>query len=103
MDESLPRKLAGVLSGFEVVTVNEAGWSGIENGELLRRASGHFEVFLTGDKNLRHQQNLAKVPLGIVVIGGYGTKLEDLLPLAPRLREGIEGVSAGELVIIEPE
>ncbi len=103
LDESLPRRLGGVLSGLEVVTVNEAGWSGTKNGELLRLASEHFDVFLTGDKNLPHQQNLRKISLGVVVVGGYSTKLEDLLPLVPRIREGIERVSGGELIIVEPE
>ena len=39
LDESLPRRLRGVFAGHDVVTVVEAGWSGVKNGELLRLAS----------------------------------------------------------------
>ena len=34
------------------------GWSGIQNGELVRLIDGDFDVLLTGDQNLRYQQNL---------------------------------------------
>jgi len=35
------------------------GWSGIKNGELLQRAEGEFDLFITSDQNMRYQQNLA--------------------------------------------
>jgi hypothetical protein len=38
--------------------VQQMGWAGVKNGELLRRAEGEFDLFLTADKNLRYQQNL---------------------------------------------
>lgn len=100
IDESLPRPLAKVLVGFDFETVHGAGWSSAKNGELLRLASARFEVFLTGDKNLRYQQNLSKFSLGIVVVAGRSTKLEDLLPLVPAMHEAIRTVKVGELVEI---
>ena len=46
------------------------GWSNIENGELLRQAENHgFEVLVTTDTNLKHQQNLASRRIAIVVLG----------------------------------
>ncbi len=59
LDESLPRKLALEFSGHEVQTVQKHGWSGLKNGELLRRASAEFDVLVTGDQNIEYQQNLA--------------------------------------------
>lgn len=103
LDESLPRRLKSVLDGYDIVTMNEAGWAGVSNGELLRLAADRFDVFLTGDKNLQHQQNLSKFSVGIVVVGGYSTKLGDLLPLVPGLREAIENVPPGRLVIVQPD
>jgi len=50
LDENLPRDLAAALPEFEVWTVGRAGWGGIKNGELLRRASAEFDVFVTADK-----------------------------------------------------
>nr|VFJ71157.1 MAG: hypothetical protein BECKFM1743A_GA0114220_105781 [Candidatus Kentron sp. FM]VFJ71505.1 MAG: hypothetical protein BECKFM1743C_GA0114222_106001 [Candidatus Kentron sp. FM]VFK18926.1 MAG: hypothetical protein BECKFM1743B_GA0114221_105841 [Candidatus Kentron sp. FM] len=46
------------------------GWSNVENGDLLRQAENHgFEVLVTTDTNLKHQQNLANRRIAIVVLG----------------------------------
>ena len=97
LDESLPRQLVGVLADLEVVTVLEAGWAGKTNGELLELAQDEFDVLLTGDKNLRFQQNLASYSMGVVVAVGRSTKLEDILPLVPRLRDAISNIGPGEV------
>jgi predicted nuclease of predicted toxin-antitoxin system len=52
LDESLPRRLARELHGHEVKTVAEMRWSGVDNGELLRRAAEQFDFFVTADQNL---------------------------------------------------
>jgi hypothetical protein len=44
------------------------GWAGVKNGELLRRAEGQFDLFLTADKNLRYQQNLKGRRLAILLL-----------------------------------
>lgn len=103
LDENLPRPLAGVLSGLEIVTVQDAGWAGTKNGELLALAAERFDVFLTGDKNLRFQQNLTRFSIGIVLAAGRSTRLDDLLPMVPKLREAIDAVAPGKLVEVQPE
>ncbi len=67
IDENLPRRLKERLSGHDAVTVQEGGWTGIKNSELLKRAEGSFDVVLTADKNLRHQQNLSQFNLAVIV------------------------------------
>jgi hypothetical protein len=53
LDEQLPRRLARALAPHQVRTVQQEGWAGVTNGELLRRmADAGFEVFLTGDQSL---------------------------------------------------
>ena len=44
--------------GRYVTSVQREGHRGIENGELLARLEGHFDIFILADKNLRYQQNL---------------------------------------------
>ena len=39
LDEQLPRQLAREITGHEVSTVQQRGWAGLKNGELLRRAA----------------------------------------------------------------
>lgn len=53
------------------------------NGELLRRAAEQFDVLLTADQNLEHQQNLATLPIAVVVLVGVSNRLESLEPLVP--------------------
>ena len=40
LDENLPHDLAEALVGLEVVTVQDLGWAGVKNGELLWRSPG---------------------------------------------------------------
>jgi predicted nuclease of predicted toxin-antitoxin system len=68
LDESLPRRLRTSFPGHEVATVAEAGWSGLENGELLRLAASRFDLFVTADQNLQYQQNLSSLPLSVAVL-----------------------------------
>ena len=100
LDEGLPKPLARVLADLEIVTVQDAGWAGTENGELLGLAQERFDVLLTGDRNIRFQQNLAKFTIGVVIVAGGSTKIEDLLPLVPRIREAIATVSHGTFIEI---
>jgi predicted nuclease of predicted toxin-antitoxin system len=60
VDECAPGTLKQVLvaTGHECSTVQEAGWSGKENGELLRLADANFDVLVTIDRNIRYQQIL---------------------------------------------
>ena len=84
LDEQLPRQLARYLSGHDVRTVQEQSWAGLQNGALLSAAEqAGFSVFITGDRNLEHQQNLTQRTLGVVVLAAVSNALEDLLPLVP--------------------
>jgi len=99
LDEQLPRHLARELTGHQVRTVQEQGWAGLKNGELLQRAAdAGFEVFVTADRNLEFQQNLARSRLGVVVLVAPSIALEDLRPLVPAALLAIARVRAGEVV-----
>ena len=98
LDESLPRRLVGELAGHTVCTVTEQGWSGLENGDLLRVAVGQFDVFLTADQNLEYQQNLRELPVAVVVLVAYNNKLETIRPLLPELLNRLKGLEPRTLV-----
>ena len=68
LDESLPRDLGRDVPGHEVTTVQQAGWAGVQNGELLRRAAGRFDVLVTGDQNIEYQQNPASLPIAVIIL-----------------------------------
>jgi len=44
------------------------GWGRVKNGELLKRAEGLFDVFLTADQQLKYQQNLKGRKLAILTL-----------------------------------
>jgi len=96
----VPRQLAGRLAGHEVTTVTREGWAGLRNGDLLRRASGTFDVLVSGDQGLEYQQNLSSVRLGIVVVAAANNRVETFLVLAPRILEAIEAVQPGAVVTV---
>jgi predicted nuclease of predicted toxin-antitoxin system len=98
LDECLPARLKRVLDDLPVTTVHEAGFAGRKNGDLLKAIGGRFDVFVTVDKALRHQQNLSSLPFGIILIRAASNAIDDLLPLAGPLRSAIDQVAPGALV-----
>jgi len=69
LDENLPKKIKQDLKGYEVFTVCEKGWDGKSNGELMRlMMDARFEVLITFDKNMEHQQNFRKFPIDVFVL-----------------------------------
>lgn len=81
LDEDLPQRLAALLVGHEVSTVPRRGWAGIKNGKLLGLAGAEFDVFVTMDGNLEFQQNLASLPIAVLVIEAVSNRMEHLTPL----------------------
>lgn len=82
LDENLPRRLLGLLeSDVPATIVARRGWKGKKNGELLGAAQEEFDVLLTVDKSIPHQQNLSLFDLGIVLLEAGGITYEDLAPL----------------------
>jgi predicted nuclease of predicted toxin-antitoxin system len=86
LDENLPHDLRRELRGHDAFTVQYLGWSGVKNGELLARAAASgFDALLTMDSGVRYEQNLAALPVAVVVLQAASNDLDDLRPLVPRL------------------
>jgi predicted nuclease of predicted toxin-antitoxin system len=102
LDEDLPHDLLKAFKGtdHEVVHVEDLGWKGIRNGDLLRRISGTYDALITGDTNMRYQQNLARYDVAIVVLQPRVKVLEQLLALIPATLAAIPKVPKGEATII---
>jgi predicted nuclease of predicted toxin-antitoxin system len=100
-DECMPRPLRRDLSGHEVMTVREMGWSGVENGDLLRLAETNFDVFITVDRNLQYQQNLDGYKIAMILLVAQSNRLESLQPLLPSIRKALETIKVGDVVRID--
>ncbi len=100
LDESLPSELKREFPDHDVRMVQDAGWSGLKNGDLLRRAAGQFDVFVTADQNLQYQQNLSALPVSVVVLIAKSNRIEDLRPLAPELLACLKNLAERTLIRI---
>jgi hypothetical protein len=74
------------------------GWGGLTNGMLLQKAQDEFDVFLTGDTNLRFQQNLTTFNIAVIVLEAHSTRLFDTAKLMPKVLKTLPTVRPGEVV-----
>jgi len=101
LDECTPHVLKKLLTGFEIKTVQDQGWSGITNGALLRLSEGQFDVFITSDQNIRYQQNLAERQLAIIQLPTNQVPL--VVKLAPKVQATLGRIQTGEFVAIRTD
>jgi predicted nuclease of predicted toxin-antitoxin system len=99
LDECIPRKLKSALPDHECHTVPEAGLAGQKNGILLSLAeAAGFDLFLTMDKGLQYQQNLAGRSIAILIIRARSNRLQDLLPHLEACRLIMSTIRPGEVI-----
>jgi hypothetical protein len=100
LDECIDRRLGRDLIGYEVRTVPQMGWAGTLDGDLLPLVAAEFDVFITVDRNLPFQQNLAILDLAVLVLVARSNRLADLQPLVPMVLAAIPGAIKGEAMTI---
>ena len=76
LDESVPSRMRRSLRTHNVKTVVEMGWSGVKNVRLLAFAAADFDAFITVDKNPPYQQNLASLPISVVMLDALSTNYD---------------------------
>jgi predicted nuclease of predicted toxin-antitoxin system len=66
-DQNVPRALGRHLGPHQITRSAERGWQELRNGDLLKAAEEDgFELLLTCDRNLEHQQRV--VGRGVAII-----------------------------------
>jgi predicted nuclease of predicted toxin-antitoxin system len=98
LDESLPGPLAKLLTGHDVHTVTVLQWTGLKNGDLLKRAADSFDAVLTADQNIQFQQNLAQLPTAVVVLVASTNRIESLQPLVSEVLSALETLQPRTLI-----
>ena len=101
LDECVTRHLKRDLAGHEVHTVEDAGFKGLENGDLLKAASGAYEALITVDRNIPYQQNVAGLNIAILILAAKRNSYARLKPLIPRALTALETMKVGDVVQIE--
>lgn len=99
-DQGVPVPLRRHLRPHKVDTAAEMGWSLLQNGALLREvaATGHT-VFITTDQNLQHQQNLARLSFGVVIL--TATSWPRIQKHIPAVQAAVARVKPGKCLIVQ--
>jgi predicted nuclease of predicted toxin-antitoxin system len=100
LDECVDWRLMRDLTGHDVKSARQMGWSEIKNGQLLKLAASAFDVFVTVDKNLSYQNKVLALPLAVLVLHGASSKLQDLRALMPQILLAIDETVKGNIVDI---
>jgi predicted nuclease of predicted toxin-antitoxin system len=101
LDENLPKRLKQDLSEFEAFTIQDKGWTGKSNGNLLQlMVAEKFDALITFDKNLQYQQNFLKYSLAVLVLNAPDNSYESLKNLVPKIKQVLsEELKAGPIEI----
>lgn len=104
LDENLlSKKLKKPLvdAGHLVQNVEEMGWRGVKDRELLALAQAYpFNVFITADKNLPYQQNFRSLTLQVIVLDAHSTRPDYLLPLITQITGLLKSLAPGSVTLI---
>ena len=80
LDHCLDWRLSRSLPDHAVKSVGKVHWNRLKDRELLKKAETQFDVLVTSDKNLHHQQNISRYNLAVVVLDVTSNRIEDCLP-----------------------
>jgi hypothetical protein len=101
LDDCPPLDFRHSFPGHDAHSAEWAGLKGKKNGELSRDAElAGYEVLLTVDQGIPHQQNLAGRKLSIIPIRSRTNQLEDLVPLVEAILNALETMAPGQIVPI---
>lgn len=100
LDENLDWRLRRDLPGHTVESVPLIGWAGLKNGALLAEAENRFDLLLTMDSNMVHQQNLPRFRLAIVALKARSNRLPDTRPLMPKVLAVLLNLQPGTLTVV---
>ncbi len=100
LDEYVTRKIKNDFAPHEVHTVEEAGMKGLENGKLLQSAAGNYEVLITVDRNIEHQQNISSLKIAILVLAAKKNDYATLRLLVPQALKVLNKIKTGEIITV---
>lgn len=103
LDENLPKRLKFRLpeQSHDANTAREMGWNGKKNGELLGLLTfSGFDVLITSDKNLIHQQNLDKFNVRVLMLNIKANRYPYIQPLSDDTLQALGTELTEQFIII---
>lgn len=99
-DEDTPEKLMQYFQPHDCIHINRTEFKGLKNATLLAAVEADFDVLITADSNLYHQQMVADLNVAVLVLRAFRTRLEFLLPIVPEAMLAIESLNPGEAIYL---
>lgn len=100
LDHNLNWRLGKLLQPHDALTTRQMQWDELSNGELLKLAQDEFDVLLTTDANLYHQQKVSNYELAVIVMRAYKNSISALTPLIDQVLELMEQIHPGETLYV---
>ena len=96
-DHNVPSPLERYFRAHEVGLADALGWAKLKNGELLTAAEqAGFDVLLSGDQTIRHEQNMANRRIALVYMSDNHWPI--VKEYAPILVQAVEQAKPGEIL-----
>ena len=103
LDENLDVRLRHSFPReHQVEVVKSLRWAGRSDGQILAMARGRFDVLITGDQKIPNEQTITDLDVAVVVLNGKTNRIQDHLPMVPRVLEVIETISRGQVEQVYP-
>ncbi len=104
LDHCVDIHFAKLLIGHEVQHTKEMGWGNLSNGKLLAAAEEEgFLVLITVDKNVRHQQTMAKKGISLITLNPRFVDYDFIAPMAFKVIVTLNaGIQPGSEIVIDP-
>ncbi|MBL8189181.1 MAG: hypothetical protein JNK38_14330 [Acidobacteria bacterium] len=97
-DHNTPRPLKKPLPDHHVALTKEMDWQELSNGKLLAKAQELFDVIITTDTNIEHQNIVANFDLAMIVLRGYSNGSRELAALMPLVNEALKDIQPGQVL-----
>jgi predicted nuclease of predicted toxin-antitoxin system len=97
LDNCIPWRLAALLNGIDFMPAVDIGWAALTDRHLLDAMVGHYDVLVTVDRGIRHQQRVHDRPIAIALLRARTNRLADLAPLIPALRSALAQMTFGKV------
>jgi hypothetical protein len=99
LDACVPHHLRRHLVGLDVVTAQYAGLDSLPDNELLPAIEGVYDILVTLDRGVPHQQPTGQ-KLAVVVLSVKQQTPEDFAALVPELARVLGSVGRGEVIVV---
>ena len=98
LDACVPQWLRRELTEFDVQTTQFANLDQLPDKQLLEAIEGRFDVLVTLDTSLQHQNNIPSRTFGVVVLRVEDQTPAAFLNLMPQLNGALHDVVPGRII-----